>query len=284
VVPKGKGVKLSAMPNVVANFKDVTWSDPDLNSLHNVVFGQGRKKEYKANLLKFNGVVYSEGKEEAEKDKIRLKMYKLKMEALKATMDLADIDRSADSFESKKAPGKEELCERFLEWLENPEAKDKKTPKKGKRKSAGSAGKGSAKKETPTKKAKKTTPAKKTPPAKKAVSAKKTPPAKKAVSAKKKTPIKMNSAKKKAATKKAATKKAATPTKGATKKSATKAVDLNIPGIELDKLREKVKSIVENADRKELTVKMVRKMLEDWLDTDLTDHKDAIRSLVMEVM
>jgi len=184
---------------------------------------------------------------------------------------------------AKKTPGKEELCERFLEWLENPKAKDKKTPKKGKRKSTGSAGKGSAKKETPTKKAKKTTPSKKTP-SKKTTPAKKTPPAKKAVSAKKKTPIKMNSAIKKAATKKAATKKAATAAKGATKKSAIKAVDLDIPGIELDKLREKVKSIVENADRKELTVKMVRKMLEDWLDTDLTEHKDSIRSLVMEVM
>merc|ERR1712194_650583 len=68
------------------------------------------------------------------------------------------------------------------------------------------------------------------------------------------------------------------------KAKASKPIDLNIPGVDIDKVKAKVESIVENADKSELTVKGVRKMLEDWLDTDLTDHKDAIRSIVMEVM
>eukprot|EP00579_Thalassiosira_antarctica_P015448 CAMPEP_0201945040 /NCGR_PEP_ID=MMETSP0903-20130614/53700_1 /ASSEMBLY_ACC=CAM_ASM_000552 /TAXON_ID=420261 /ORGANISM="Thalassiosira antarctica, Strain CCMP982" /LENGTH=426 /DNA_ID=CAMNT_0048488099 /DNA_START=121 /DNA_END=1401 /DNA_ORIENTATION=+ len=262
VIPDGKGEKLEDMPNVVANFKAITLSDPDLLTLYSIVFGIGKKKEFKGHLLQFNGLVYPEGKEEAEKDRMKSKMYKLKMEDLKAVMDLADIDRSAQSFaKEKEIVGKEVLCNRFLEWLEEPKASGKKlkeTPKKGKRKSEG----GSAKKATPAKKAKKTTPAK----------AKKATPAKKATSAKKATPAKKTSAKK----------AAAKPSPASAK--APEAIDFNIPGVDIEKVRAKVKSIVENADRAELTVKGVRKMLEDWLDTDLTDHKDAVRSIVMEVM
>ena len=58
---------------------------------------------------------------------------------------------------------------------------------------------------------------------------------------------------------------------------------LYIPGVNTDKLRVKVRSIVENADLEELTANDVRKTLEVWLDVDLSDRKDAIRSLIMEV-
>ena len=49
--------------------------------------------------------------------------------------------------------------------------------------------------------------------------------------------------------------------------------------MDIEKLRAKVRSIVENANNEELTVNEIRTVLEDWLDTDLSDHKDAIRAL-----
>mmetsp|Transcript_12007 Transcript_12007/g.29342 ORF Transcript_12007/g.29342 Transcript_12007/m.29342 type:complete len:398 (+) Transcript_12007:159-1352(+) len=263
VIPDGNGEKLMDIPNVVKNFKDVTWSDPHLKMLHTIVFGVGKKKEFKARLFEFSGLVYSEGKkEEEEQEKIKEKMYKLTMPELKAVMDLVDIDRSRESFDSseKGTPGKEVHCERFLEWLEKPKASgkkvttssSKKSPAAKKRKSTDSA-KGSAKKTTPAKKAKKTPDKKKT----SAKKAKKTPPAKKAAA--KKSPSKA-------------------------KKAASDEVVLDIPGVDIEKVKAKVKGIVDNANREELTVKGVRKILEDWLDTDLSEHKDAIRSIVMEVM
>jgi len=255
-IPKGQGEKLEEMPNVVANFKAITWSSPHLHDLYSIVFGQGKKKQFKGHLLQFNGVVFPEGKDEAaEKDKILARMYKLKMDELKAVMDLADIDRSATASVGsetgvKVTPGKEALCDRFLEWLENPTASGKTIDKKkGKRKSTGST-----KKVTPAKKARKITPSKKT------------------------------SAKKEKSSEKKATPKTVKAAPKSPKAKASKPIDLNIPGVDIDKVKAKVESIVENADKSELTVKGVRKMLEDWLDTDLTDHKDAIRSIVMEVM
>lgn len=271
VIHEGKGEKLEDMPNVVANFKGVTWSDPHLSMLHTVIYGRGKKKEFKKKLLNFNGVVYPEGeeKEEDAKEKLLQKMYKLKMDELKAVMDLADIDRSADSFDAKiKIPDKLALCNRFLEWLEKPTASEKnkggarKTPKK--RKSDASE------KKTPSAKKAKKSPAKNI----KTTSASKKTAPKKAAPKKKATP------KKKKVTKEAAVK---SPSKKA-KKTTDEPVELSIPGVDIEKVRGKVKSIVEGANREELTVKGVRKMLEDWLDIDLSEHKNAIRAIVMEVM
>ncbi|KAL7550114.1 hypothetical protein ACHAWF_013348, partial [Thalassiosira exigua] len=271
-IPEGKGEKLEDMPNVVANFKGVTWSSPPLKMLYSVVFGTGKRKEFKAHLLQFSGLVYPEGKEEEKKEKLKQKMYKLTMVELKAVMDLVDIERTAESFGNKKeTPGKEALCDRFLEWLEEPKASGKKMkgPTKkspGKRKSAGSA------KKPPAKKAK-TTPSKK-------VSAKKSP-AKKSPSAKK--PPAKKAAARKAPAKKQTVAKSPSKTKSPSKAKSPGAKQ-SIPGVSLEKLTEKIKSIVENADREELTVKGVRKILEDWLDMDLAKHKDVVRSIVMEVM
>jgi len=249
VIPEGKGQKLEDMPTVVANFKKFTWSDPHLKMLYMIVFGRGQKKDFKSHLLQFNGLVYSEGQEEEEREKIKLKMYKLMLPDLKEVMDLCDIDRSAESFGKKAIPDKEMLCDRFLEWLENPKANDKSLK----------AVKG------------KTTPSKKVTPSK--------------------TSPKSNSAKKRGRPKgtinqdKSPAKKA----KGTAKAEVVEdggadEIDFNIPGTTIEKVREKVKSIVENANREELTVKGVRKILEDWLDADLSDFKDAVRSLVMEAM
>ena len=70
------------------------------------------------------------------------------------------------------------------------------------------------------------------------------------------------------------------------KKTATPADDddINIPGVSTDKIRAKIKSIVANADKDSVTVKDVRKKLEDWLDMDLVEYKNGIRTLVMDVM
>ena len=70
------------------------------------------------------------------------------------------------------------------------------------------------------------------------------------------------------------------------KQSATPADDddINIPGVSTDKIRAKIKSIVANADKESVTVKDVRKKLEDWLDMDLVEYKNSIRTLVMDVM
>ena len=240
IIPNGSGEKLEDMPRVVANFKNITWSDPHLKMLHQIIFGRGQKKEFKTHLLQFNGVVFPEGEEEEEREKLKQKMYKLVMSDLKEVMDLCDINRSAESFGSKGMPDKEMLCNRFLEWLEKPKASGKKVKAQAKK-----------------------------------VAAKKSPGGK------------TDSAKKRGRPK-GSTNSSAKKAKGTAKAEIVEengdGINLNIPGTTIEKVREKVKSIVEHANREELTVKGVRKMLEEWLDTDLSKHKDAVRSLVMEAM
>lgn len=60
--------------------------------------------------------------------------------------------------------------------------------------------------------------------------------------------------------------------------------EVNIPGVSTEKIRSKIQSIVANADKDSVTVKDVRKKLEDWLDMDLVEYKNSIRALVMDVM
>ena len=74
IIPRGKGEKLQDMPNVVARFQEVTWSTPSLKMLYSIVFGVGKKADFKKHLLQFNGLVFPEGKEEAEKEKVQLKV------------------------------------------------------------------------------------------------------------------------------------------------------------------------------------------------------------------
>ena len=73
-IPDGKGEKLKDMPNVVAKFQDVTWSTPSLKSLYNIVFGRGKKADFKKHLLQFNGFCFTEENEEDEKDKVTQKV------------------------------------------------------------------------------------------------------------------------------------------------------------------------------------------------------------------
>ena len=108
IYPDGKGTKLKDIPNVVANLQAITWSDPHLRMLHQIIFGGiAKKKELKSDLLEFSGIVYTKGKTE---DDIKAKMYKLKMDDLKEVMDLIDVDRSTKSFglAENKSPDKED--------------------------------------------------------------------------------------------------------------------------------------------------------------------------------
>ena len=255
-IPVGSGVKLMDMPNVVENLKAVTWSDPHLKMLHFLIFGgRGKKKEFKAHLLQFNGVVYPEGKDvEEERTKLREKMYKLTLPELTSVMDLVDVPRSGSSFglEKNKAPTKEDYCTRLLEWLEEPvvSGNKRKEPSSKKRKSTGSSTSGSAKKSSSSTERKKKSP---------------------------------STQKKQAAAATTTSNKPKTGTVSSVKGSVDeREVNINIPGVDIDKLREKVRNIVKTGNRDTLSVKSVRAMLEDWLDTDLGDHKDAIRTIVMD--
>ena len=235
--------------NVVENLKAITYSDVKMKTLYNLIFGQGKKKEFRKHLMQFNGLVYAEGTEESEREKLREKMYKLTMPQLKGIMDLADINRSGDSFglAEGKNPGKEEHVTRFIEWLEMPVASGK---KKGKSSSSGkkrkSSSSGSAKKEKKEKAA----------------------PAKKAKSAKKKKAKKVEKE----------------VSSSDDDSSDVEEIKLTIAGVDIDKVKAKVKSIVKSSDTDELTVKGVRKKLEEWLDCDLSKDKDAVRAIVMEAM
>jgi len=237
IIPDGKGEKLGEMPNVVNKFGDVTWSTPCLKSLYYIVFGVGKKAEFKKHLLQFNGFNFSEEKEEAELDKVTQKIHKLKLDQLKEIMDLCDIDRSMDSFEEKKNPDKDMLSTRFLEWLQEPKASGKKLKKVSAKRKSSSSSAAAAK-----------APKKKSPPKK----------AKKEASKPKK--------------------------KKQTAQPADEDEEVNIPGVSTDKIRSKIQSIVANADKDSVTVKDVRKKLEDWLDMDLLEYKNSIRALVMDAM
>lgn len=98
VIPDGKGTKLEDMPNVVAKFKDVTWSTPSLKNLYSIVFGVGQKKNFKAHLLQFNGFVFPEGKGEAEKEKVQNKVSFLGTIQAMATYYVSCDERSSFSF------------------------------------------------------------------------------------------------------------------------------------------------------------------------------------------
>jgi hypothetical protein len=173
-------------------------------------------------------------------------MYKLKIDQLKEVMDLCDIDRSQESF-GKKNPDKDMLCNRFLEWLEEPKASGKKLKGISKKSSAKRKSSSSAATAAAASKAPKKSPEKKS----------------------KKELSKPKPKKKKAAAKPA---------------DDDDDIEVNIPGVSTDKIRARIEGIVANADRESVTVKDVRKKLEEWLDTDLSAHKDAIRALVMDVM
>mmetsp|Transcript_37554 Transcript_37554/g.112593 ORF Transcript_37554/g.112593 Transcript_37554/m.112593 type:complete len:287 (-) Transcript_37554:329-1189(-) len=253
--PVGKGARLEDLPNVVANFGAVTCSSPHLRMLHILALGVGKKREFKFNLFSFSGLIFPEGEKETEaaRDKVRVKIMKLQLNNIKSVMDLADVERGRDSFEGTN-PTKAMLADRLLEWLEEPRESGRNLRKmrtlkgaaKGGRVSGGGA---STKKRKIDEEGGNST-------------------------SKKEEPKKNIKAAKSSASKKLSK----------TSAKVSPKMKLEIPGASVDQVRTKVKSIVQGADQQELTVKGVRKMLEDWLDCDLKEHKDAIRSLVMEAM
>ena len=219
-IAEGAGTTLSEHPNVVDKFKAVTYSSDALHDLHHIVFGGRAKKTLlKGNLLAFSGLVYLDGKEDEAKEKVLARMYKLKLPPLKAAMDLVDFSTSG-------LKGKEEICDGFLAWLENPQPSGKKlsSKKMGKRKSTSKKAPSKSKEE-----------------------------------------------------KKPAKKKAKTASKA---KDEAETLTM-IPGVPEEKLRAKIKTIIGDSDVESVTVKDIRKQLEEWLDMELTDYKATIRSIVM---
>ena len=63
--------------------------------------------------------------------------------------------------------------------------------------------------------------------------------------------------------------------------SGDEEIKLTIAGVDIEKVKKKVKSIVKSSNT-ELTVKGIRKQLEEWLNCDLSNDRDAVRKIVME--
>ncbi|CAM9779789.1 unnamed protein product [Discosporangium mesarthrocarpum] len=123
---KGKGDKLSDIPNVAELLSKTPRTVPILGSLHSLLFNRpGKKAEIKRNLLGFSGAIFANESERARmKDKLEGKKWTLPM--LKEGMDLLEVPRSAASFKGAKNPDKSMLVERFVEWLECPRPSGKK--------------------------------------------------------------------------------------------------------------------------------------------------------------
>jgi len=301
-IEQGTGTTLAAMPIVVENLKKMTSNDPRLKAVYGIVFGQGKKKEFKKHLLQFNGFVYSAAATAAAatapgvdaaaaakkaaadiRDKKKEKMYKLKMDELKAVMDLLDIDRCPESFvdgqeegEKKKGVDKEMLCTRFLEWLESPTINTSGKPPASSKKKKKKKRKSSTTTTTAVTKTSTTTATKKRKSTTDAAAAKKK---KKTTTAAKK---KKNS--KKAGVADVVVVAAAEDDDTETEDDDDSVLACTIPGVSGEKMRAKVGQIVSKADKDTLTVKGVRKLMEEWLDTDLSQHKDYIRALTMEFL
>lgn len=228
-VPTGRGALLSDMPNVVANFSEVTYSNPHLKILHSLCLGVGKKREFKANLMRFSGVVYPAGREEDAREALEEKCLKLQLKDLCSVMDLADIERGASSFD--RNPTKPMLAARLADWLEKPSESGRSKRKLRTLKGAAKGGKKSS-----------------------------------------------------GAPKRKRAPKATSPKKAARRAAPPARVELNIPGTSAEAVERKIASIVASGDINTITVKNVRTELEEWLDEDLSAHRDGIRQLVMDAL
>lgn len=109
-IPEGKGQKLSEIPNVSYCIrKQRVRSDPGIVALHKLIFGVGKRAEYKQHLLDFSGFVYDE---KTTRDKIVAKANKMHLPLLKEILLILDQPRSGT---------KEQIVERLLTFLENPQ-------------------------------------------------------------------------------------------------------------------------------------------------------------------
>lgn len=57
-----------------------------------------------------------------------------------------------------------------------------------------------------------------------------------------------------------------------------------IPGLSIEMVREKVKNVVENGNPAEISVMDIRNMLEEWLDEDLSAHRETVRYFILEAL
>ena len=59
---------------------------------------------------------------------------------------------------------------------------------------------------------------------------------------------------------------------------------IHIPNVDIDEVRKKIKEIIDSANCNELTVKGVRKMLEEWLGMILSKYHREIKALIVDAM
>ena len=59
---------------------------------------------------------------------------------------------------------------------------------------------------------------------------------------------------------------------------------IRIPNVNIDGVRKKIKEIIACANCNELTVKGVRKMLEEWLGMRLSKYHREIKALIVDAM
>eukprot|EP01102_Stenamoeba_stenopodia_P013483 TRINITY_DN4386_c0_g2_i8.p2 TRINITY_DN4386_c0_g2~~TRINITY_DN4386_c0_g2_i8.p2 ORF type:complete len:262 (-),score=124.07 TRINITY_DN4386_c0_g2_i8:1045-1830(-) len=155
VIPKGKGSPLEKIDNVAYMIKKTSRNDESLHLLHTAIFGHGKRVEFKPRLLQFSGLVYKEGKEKEDREKLAAKLNKHTIPELKNMMKILDLPLSGT---------KEELVERSIKFLEKPkdsgnpsiEAAEEKAKKK-KERAKKKKKEGSKKRKATTKKEKKGT-------------------------------------------------------------------------------------------------------------------------------
>jgi len=75
VVVKGKGKALEDIENVAFMIQKTSRNEKSLQHLHSVLFGPGKRLEFKKHLLAFSGLVYKEGQEKEEREKISKKLH-----------------------------------------------------------------------------------------------------------------------------------------------------------------------------------------------------------------
>ena len=78
----------------------------------------------------------TEDDKEADKAKCVARASKWPVGLIKKIIDALGVDRSAASFEDGKAPKRDDLLDRLIEWLECPQESSKKTKAQKTKKSA----------------------------------------------------------------------------------------------------------------------------------------------------
>eukprot|EP00002_Diphylleia_rotans_P039231 TRINITY_DN9058_c0_g1_i1.p1 TRINITY_DN9058_c0_g1~~TRINITY_DN9058_c0_g1_i1.p1 ORF type:complete len:430 (+),score=133.69 TRINITY_DN9058_c0_g1_i1:73-1362(+) len=122
VIQTGKGKELSSIEKVVENVRNTSRNSEILMDLHKFLYGRAASvAKIKDNILKFSGFVYQN--EEKEREKYIIRLSKFTRPAVVEFVELFALDKNGT---------KDELVERVIDFLENPQPNGttKVTPKK----------------------------------------------------------------------------------------------------------------------------------------------------------